>query len=459
MISGFVGIVLFFYVLVSGFLGYVCLCADPETSAMAKYFTETLPASIVGIVRRLLGAKVAVTLSTLSEIFLVLVYLFVILGGWTIMFWFGFPWMRESMHVNSNHTYAGYVVFVACLASWRAASRKSPGYITFNTISKYDNYPYDELVFVSNNICPTVGIRKLARSKYDRWSRHHVSRFDHFCAWLDNPIGEENYRYFLLFLLVHVAMCLYGSYVVGALFWGEIQDKNLMHAVFINMETGEEVEVGWAIVSHFLFARNQCLGGLFILLAAMGFVLSMFFSFHLYLTARGMTTNEYYKWKMVKKWHKMELTKYNKYLKEGGSEIDLGTTVSATNAKNPPNKINTTTTSKAAVNNDIQNDNVDVGCTGPTTADVKQNDSSESKKETEDEDSFDDDIMNPGPKPINIYDNGIIENFKEVLFPRSLRSDALDRWKIDSLQRRQQNSKAKPNNDKKKGGEQKEKAS
>lgn len=80
----------------------------------------------------------------------------------------------------------------------------NPGIITKTNIQRYDHFPYDHLLFTPDRICSTTGVRRLARSKYDRFKyKQNVARFDHYCGWVYNSIGEENYRFFLLFLLVH----------------------------------------------------------------------------------------------------------------------------------------------------------------------------------------------------------------------------------------------------------------
>jgi len=56
-----------------------------------------------------------------------------------------------------------------------------------------------------------VGIVKPPRSKYCKLTQAHVARFDHFCPWLNQAVGAENYRWFLAFLLGHCLLLLYGA--------------------------------------------------------------------------------------------------------------------------------------------------------------------------------------------------------------------------------------------------------
>mmetsp|Transcript_31391 Transcript_31391/g.37373 ORF Transcript_31391/g.37373 Transcript_31391/m.37373 type:complete len:174 (+) Transcript_31391:543-1064(+) len=49
-----------------------------------------------------------------------------------------------------------------------------------------------------------------------------------------------------------------------------------------------------------------------ILMSVMGVVLGLFLMFHLWIAARGMTTNEFYKWRQVSGWHSFEKRRFEK---------------------------------------------------------------------------------------------------------------------------------------------------
>lgn len=395
------------YLGVFAFFSYFCMIADPDESQLAHYLSVQVPARLDALATRLLGGKTMKKVHGIMDYFLVIVYLVVVLGSWSVIFFFVYPWIDFSEFVSNHHKTAGYFVFVACIWSWRKASTTSPGIITSHTIERYNNYPYDRILFLPNKICPTVGIIKLARSKYDRFSGYHVPRFDHFCGWLHNPVGEENYRWFLLFLSIHVGMCSYGTFCCTWLFYGEVVEHNLWQVKFYNVATGEEFGASYFVVFQYLFQRHLVVAAVLLLMSVMALVLGMFLGWHIWIASRGMTTNECAKWDQVKAWHKKQTKRYNQALKEGLVAPDKE------KERAPAPRVA----------------DGDVTCTGaaPTA------------KTNEDEKDELDDIpvlTNPGKLPKNIYNRGIVENWKEILYPRSMRPDAIERFRKAVRERR-----------------------
>lgn len=300
----------------TAFSTYACVIADPMTSDVSQFCTITLPSYANQYLEQIIGKERVEQLSKFMDHGFQIIYLIIVLGCWSIVFNYGYPEIAKSNYVSSYHQRIGYVVFIMCMGSWHYACTTSPGRITAATIALFDHYDYDDVLY-TNRQCPTIQIRKIARSKYDRSTQTHVPRFDHHCVWLNNAMGERNYRYFLLFLSIHVCMCLYGTWVVGAVMYGEVLDKDLLNAIFYNAATGEEVQADYFVVFHYLFIRHFELCCVLLLMSVMVLMLGLFLGFHLYITSINMTTNEYFKWRSVKRWHNKERLKYETALKVG----------------------------------------------------------------------------------------------------------------------------------------------
>ena len=149
------------YLFVLFFFTYTCMIADPEKSPMARQITQQLPRLFWATLRRIVGQRISGVLDACADYFLVLVYLIIVLGCWSIMFTYGYDLITISKHISNVNKYIGYLTFGACISSWRYAST-SPGIITARTMAKFDHYPYDDLLF-TERLCPTLKIRKLAR--------------------------------------------------------------------------------------------------------------------------------------------------------------------------------------------------------------------------------------------------------------------------------------------------------
>ena len=324
-------------------------------------------------------------LKHISNRILVLAYFTIVGGCWSIVFTNLYPWLLyESPGLSKIHAYIGIFVFLACFGAWAVANASRPGIITSKSFRRYDHYPYDNLMFQANARYQTTKLYKVPRSKYDRIKYDGiVPRYDHFCGWTHNTYGEENYRWFLMFLMNHVIMCFYGSYVSYLLFSEEIRTKRLMELTFFDRQSGETLKANNIIVFQYMYARRTHEVAVALVMFIMGIALSAFLGYHVYITSRGQTTNENGKWSDVEHWYKKQQELYQKAVREG---------------KVPTYLINSDTSNK-----DIE------------TSDT---DSDEQKPE---------EILDPGPTPKNIYNRGFGENWKEVFFPLSLRKDALSR--------------------------------
>ena len=315
------------------------------------------------------------------------------------------------------HQYIGVIVFIICMMSYRIATQSSPGIIASTAVIPiYNHYPYDDYLYeaperpvvvpavvqvesavaaaapaiVASTSSTTTSTNttttntssnttnrnsssplKLARSKYDRMKYHHyIPKYDHYCFWMNNTFGEENYRYFLLFLFVHVLMCGYGSRIIGRLLYNDVYIIHQFHIrTFMDASTKQEIPVTTYILFQYLISVYLYEMAVLMILMVMCIALFLFLTYHVYLvTFTGLTSQEMYKWSQIQTWYRTELKLYHQQQQEQQQRMKK---------------------QHDSTNHDKSHNNIEI-------------------------------IEHPGPKPINIYHYGMIRNWKHVLYPISI---------------------------------------
>jgi len=451
-------IFLLVYGLVCLTICYVFFLSDSSSSKFNRFFTVKLYNMCFSLIRRIFGPRAEGKVkgwihyamhepNPLMQVF----YLAVVLSAWCIMTVYGYPYI-PNLYMGWYHTYLGYFVEFMCLVTFVVACTTPPGYVTRKNMKRYDTNPYDGVLYVARD-CRTLKFRKVPRSKYDRMTGKCVPKFDHYCVWLNNTVGEENYRFFLLFLVVHQGMLFYGFGAVCCIFATLIRVNGLMDAKYTTGGLHEPIGASYKIILQYFVYKYPHLIALFILSGVMAIVMLCFLSFHLYISlVRGMTTNEFFKWIELRRWHKKEKQKWREARKK--SPESAGPPVTAVTWASDDKDAVLITDNDATDNGDKENDkdrdeyksqnndrragvppDVDVGCistTAPTTTtttttttnttDGSGNPENSNEKESK---SKPNPIFDPGPWPKNIYHQGIMRNFLDICFPRSLN----DRYK------------------------------
>ena len=165
---------------------YIYIIADPKTSRLSYIFQNTIPHYILQKIESIFGSKVSSKIENAHHYLLyeqnpslLVLYITLIVGSWSIVFVYGYPMIVQSEYVSSYHTVSATITCVACYVSWYYAYHTKPGYIYAANVNKYDNYEYDEVLFCDNNTCPTSNEKKVVRSKHDTFTSKYVARFDH----------------------------------------------------------------------------------------------------------------------------------------------------------------------------------------------------------------------------------------------------------------------------------------
>eukprot|EP00761_Pharyngomonas_kirbyi_P010104 gb/GECH01010122.1/.p1 GENE.gb/GECH01010122.1/~~gb/GECH01010122.1/.p1 ORF type:complete len:382 (+),score=24.16 gb/GECH01010122.1/:1-1146(+) len=215
------------------------------------------------------------------------------LGVYMILVW---PLLGE--YGFQLHQITTLFVPIAAYTTFLVACVSDPGVVTQTNITDYRHiYSFDYLLHVPK-YCKTNRITRPPRAKTCRVCGHTVARFDHHCAWINNDVGLKNHRWFMLFLITNLLMCIYGTVLLGALVVRIVRQHDLLTATFI--VGGRRRSGSLGVVVQYVFYRHTAVVVLLFLMLACGVMLSLFIGYHLYLISRNTTTNETFRWSVVR---------------------------------------------------------------------------------------------------------------------------------------------------------------
>ena len=112
-------------------------------------------------------------------------------------------------------------------------------------------------------VCHSCRVRRPIRSKHCKIQRHCIQKFDHFCPFVGNTVGRDNYKYFFGLLVMHM--------ICGSL-W-QITAIYLVRRIWVN------------ISYMFLFYIFYALVWMFMIFGLL--------NYHIQLIVMNMTTNEH----------------------------------------------------------------------------------------------------------------------------------------------------------------------
>ena len=145
-------------------------------------------------------------LSKLTPLF----YLILISGGLAI---FLYEVEIPNQNLSKFHWILIIPVILGTYASFLLVSFVNPGRLRKDQITRAEElWPYDYVLFDPKH-CKTCQIDRPARSKHCSVCNVCVLKFDHHCIWINGCVGYYNYRYFLLFLVMTISYCFYGTYL------------------------------------------------------------------------------------------------------------------------------------------------------------------------------------------------------------------------------------------------------
>ncbi|ETW08188.1 hypothetical protein, variant 1 [Aphanomyces invadans] len=278
-------------------------CVDPtksgNLSSLHRLVLEDLPALTSAALLKLCGPRIHSGVVDSVDYVLYrpnplmqMVYLHLVIGGYALFVMFAQP-LLPNVYLSYNHVYFTGGAALLALLTFIQASTANPGIVTMRTMAEYQTYNFDEVMYKTANSCKTCRCNKPARSKHCSVCDMCVARFDH--PWLNSCVGERNYRYFVLFILVNAGLCAYSAVVLLYTLLGEVVALQLFESKYINQATGEPTDATVWIVTRYVIYLYPVVCMLFFMCVVMGVALIAFSVFHAYLIVSNRTTNEFFK--------------------------------------------------------------------------------------------------------------------------------------------------------------------
>ncbi|CAI5462414.1 unnamed protein product [Closterium sp. Yama58-4] len=163
-----------------------------------------------------------------------IIYLVLVIGGYYAFHVYCMSFI-PGPYLSAIHRYTAPASLIATLTTFLIASISDPGTVTSATVQQTQAlYPYDGVIY-TRRFCSSCKIPRPARAKHCRVCNRCISRFDHHCGWVNNCVGENNLRYFLLFLFANICFLAYGVFGVCSILAGEITRSKVIAAIIASI--------------------------------------------------------------------------------------------------------------------------------------------------------------------------------------------------------------------------------
>ncbi|KAI9992722.1 hypothetical protein PInf_014590 [Phytophthora infestans] len=207
-------------------------------------------------------------------------------------------YMREAHPLLPNeyvgwyHKWLATLLFVVTIVLYLIMCLSDPGVIRRDNIHEFEQYVNHPVLYPEGKYCRTCKTLKLPRSKHCRLCNHCVGRFDHHCSECRLILlVTKNYKFFLAYLLVQLAVCLEGFFVSTSVFFTQTDD--LFHARGVTMEQVGRTET--AKIMQSFIANNQALGFVTAMCLLIAVILWVFILMQLKRIRQNETANESFK--------------------------------------------------------------------------------------------------------------------------------------------------------------------
>ena len=320
------------YTAAIGGFGYICCTGDPDKPGCVNTMNRVISRDSIECIRWVLfkavGTRGVEAYDSFEEYLcwranplLQAFYLVMILGGFWAFIALGLPFVECSELIPcvpaeraagvcpflpSWHRTTAYLAMTVCLASWVVCCLSDPGYADETSPLEVYCYEWDGYVHSRKVVVGTDRLLQPARSSFCRLTNKVVLRFDHYCPWIKNVVGERNYRYFVGFLMLHWLTLGYASWGTALMVLGRLEEEKFWHrerglAQIYDPVTAIPRVITWTEVGRVMLMLENKVMLLCMFCGFLSFVIFLFWAYHVHLVCCNMTTNESIKLGRVRK--------------------------------------------------------------------------------------------------------------------------------------------------------------
>ena len=311
-------IFLLLYTGIIGGCGYVFFAGDPDEPGVLgrinKLITRDLAEGIRLCLFKCVGQQGVEAFDGTEEYLcwsanplLQIFYLAIIGSGFACFVAFGLPFVecndlipcvpaaREAgvcPFLPSWHRITGYAAMTVCILSWVACCMSEPGCADENTPMAAYCHEWDGSVHVRKVCLPGhpgsapagQGLLQPARASYCRFNNKLVLRFDHYCPWIKNAVGEHNYRYFVGFLMIHWMTLGYAAWGTATMLLGRLAEEKFWSAErglaqIYDPVSGLPRNISWVEVSRVMLMVENKVMLLCLFCTFLSFVIFLFWAY------------------------------------------------------------------------------------------------------------------------------------------------------------------------------------
>ncbi|KAJ6233483.1 palmitoyltransferase app [Anaeramoeba flamelloides] len=194
--------------------------------------------------------------------------------------------------LNKQHSYLLLILLVCYLIAFVCASFSSPGIITKNNYMKYIKiYPNENQIYLPT-VCSTCKLKQPARSNHCTFTNKCIAKYDHYCSWLMNPIGERNLRFFIFHLFVMLVLYCYYSFLCASILVFKLKMNGVFDFVYYNNKSDYTKDIGISLIFSFLDGECKAFFNFAIFFTLLSLITFALFANHCLKIIQNITTHE-----------------------------------------------------------------------------------------------------------------------------------------------------------------------